>query len=132
MPPKSKRRKIESVPADSEALPHVPMIASTSERANAMDSDEDDADAADALPGPAAPDGDQQVDRSFLHAMPGEKYLHAIARPAKTSNAKFSDLVYEPFTRDSYLEALHSRTADQQAAALKMQQGGERLIATSS
>ena len=84
-----------------------------------MDSDEDDADAADALPAPAAPDGDQQADRSFLHAMPGEKYLHAIARPAKTSNAKFSDLVDEPFTRDSYLEALQGSTVDQQAAALR-------------
>jgi len=47
---------------------------------------------------------------SFLKATAGEAYLHGVARPSKTSNARFSSDFEEPFTRESYLKALSTST----------------------
>lgn len=43
---------------------------------------------------------------AFLHASRGEAYLHAVARPSKTSANRLSDAFPEPFTRSPYLSAL--------------------------
>jgi len=50
----------------------------------------------------------------FVTASGGEAYLHAMARPAKTSNKKLSDQLSrgQPFTQSSFLSALNTSSAE--------------------
>lgn len=50
--------------------------------------------------------------KGFLHASRGEAYLHAVARPSKTSANKLSSSFDEPFTKTSYQAALHGYDQD--------------------
>lgn len=52
-----------------------------------------------------------QETRGYLHDTRGQAWLHAMARPAKTSSNTLSDLFDEPFERTSYLKALDAYDA---------------------
>lgn len=74
-------------------------------------SDEDDSSDDEHDPAIAAAEG-ETTSEPMLFTRPGEAYIYGNAKPAKTSDKRFSKQFKEPYTAASYLAALPLETAE--------------------
>lgn len=100
-PPRKRQKRLADEFTVNEQEDHSASSSDQEEQAERSASESEDAED----PELAQADTDD-APKGFLHASRGEAYLHAVARPSKTSSNKLSDAFDEPFTKATYQAAL--------------------------